>query len=130
MILVCSLYYCNNVKVYCDVYVLSFLALEVEVPKAACTQLLKFLLDSLPHCGQSYLGVFKAIVDFSQGNTFLPITDKVFLLEQLKSSNLESEVACLKGIDHTAKSIYALSNYYFLLSSVSLSNYTVFNCTL
>ena len=67
------------------------------MPKAVCSQLLKFLLDSLPHCGQSYPVVFKAVVEFSQGNTFLPMTDKVFLLDQLKNSNLESEVAHFEG---------------------------------
>ena len=61
------------------------------------TSLLKFLLDSLQHCGSHYSIVFKALSEFCHGHSFLSTNDRSYLFEQLKKSKFDAEIAELEG---------------------------------
>ncbi len=64
---------------------------------AGVTSLLKFLLDSLQHCGSHYPIVFKALNEFCHGHSFLSTNDRSYLFEQLKKSKFDAEIAQLEG---------------------------------
>ena len=68
-----------------------------SVVVAGVTSLLKFLLDSLQHCGSHYPIVFKALNEFCHGHLFLSTKDRSYLFEQLKKSKFDAEIAQLEG---------------------------------
>ena len=74
-------------------------AMETAAMPYSCKHLLQFILSSLPYCGNNYLPVFKFIHSFCTGELLLGgtglagVSDATFLLQQLRSSHVEEEIA-------------------------------------
>lgn len=99
---------------------------EFRLLKAVCSQLLQFLLESLPHCGDGYPVVFKVIVEFCQGNTFISMNDKAFLLDQLKDSNIQSELDQIEG--RYINNVLLLISYWLRKSMQKAVEYVAIYC--
>ncbi len=64
----------------------------------AVSTLFKFLLDSLQQCDRQYTLVFKVLSGFCGGRSVLTASDRGYLLDQLKKSQVDAEVAQLEGV--------------------------------